>query len=69
MSAHWILDGAGLSVKFQVAGSMQLVEGELYRKEVLLVLFLFCFLQKLSGLTLIVAKEHPQALLLVTALW
>ena len=35
---------SGQSLKFQVAGYMQLVGGEFYSKEVLLVLFSFCFL-------------------------
>ena len=32
-----------LLLTFQVAGYMQLVGGELYSKEILLVLFSFCF--------------------------
>ena len=45
---------------FQVARYMRLVGGELYSKEVLLVLFSFCFLRKKPGLTLIAAGENPQ---------
>ena len=39
---------SGLSLKFQIAGYMQLVGGELYSEEVLLVLFCFCFLYESS---------------------
>ena len=37
---------AELSLKFQVAGYMQLIGGELYSLKVLLVLFSFCFVEE-----------------------
>ena len=51
---------SGQSLKFQFAGYLQLVVGEFYSKEVLLVLFSFCFLNDSSWGSLQGARQLRQ---------